>query len=97
MGMPHSSKYAPLAAYLAAQPPETVSVTLTLAEIEAIPGEALPRGAVTRQWWYNTRNKGLTPISMTARWQVAQVMMRTVNRTITFTRLPPDTIPSPRA
>jgi hypothetical protein len=95
--VPRTTKYAPLAAYLAAQPLETVSVTLTLAEIEAILGAALPRGAVTRQWWYDTRNKALLPVSMTAHWQVARVTMRTVNQTITFTRLPPDTIRVPRA
>src|SRR6266545_3010887 len=95
--MTRRAKYVLLAAHLAAQPPATVSVTLTLAEIEAILGEPLPRGAVTRQWWYNTRNKGLMPISMTARWQVTQVLMRTVNQTITFTRMAPDTIASPLA
>jgi hypothetical protein len=95
--MTRRAKYVLLAAHLAAQPPEMVSVTLTLAEIEAILGEPLPRGAVTRQWWYNTRNKGLMPVSMTARWQVAQVMVRTGNRTVTFTRMPPDAIASPLA
>ncbi len=42
--------YQPLADYLAAQPPETVRITLTLPEVEAVVGSALPASAWTQMW-----------------------------------------------
>jgi len=47
------SRYQPLADFLAAQPPETDSVMLTLAEVAQIVGQPLPPGASTRGWWGN--------------------------------------------
>ncbi len=44
-----ASKYDPLGRYLAAQSNDRVM--LTLAEIEAIIGSALPAGARKRNWW----------------------------------------------
>ena len=46
-------KYDPLAAYLAALPVETTTVTLTLAEIEALIGAPLPASAWLPSWWVN--------------------------------------------
>ena len=43
--------YRPLADYLAAQPAATTTVTLTLAEIEALLGKRLPLSARSHGWW----------------------------------------------
>ena len=48
-------KYQPLVDYLAGQPAATTSVSLTLAEIEALVEAPLPRTAATRIWWHNAR------------------------------------------
>ncbi len=52
------SSYVPLAALLTSQPPATLTVTLTLAEIEQVIGRALPAAAWTRGWWQSTKDKG---------------------------------------
>jgi hypothetical protein len=64
-------KYHPLAAYLAGLPPETPRVTLTMAQIEAVRGGPLPRGA--RAW-------------LGAPWRVAARSLRTAEPAITVAR-----------
>lgn len=54
--MPSSST--PLAAYRAAQPPTTLTVTLTLEEIEQVLGMTLPPVARTRGWWKSSGRWG---------------------------------------
>jgi hypothetical protein len=88
MAVPRPSKYAPLTAFLRAQPPETTSVVLTLADVEAIIGEALPRTAAARVWWYPGRSRAVPPAWIIAGWAVTQTTMRTATPTITFTRVP---------
>ncbi len=53
--MPPGAKYT-LCGHRLAQPPDTMTVTLTLAEVERIIGEALTLGAVSRSWWSNARD-----------------------------------------
>ena len=81
-----ATDYGPLAAYLAAQPPETTSITLTLPEIEDILGEALPRQAGTAMWWSNTPQFRHARVWMGAGWFVTARSMRTTPATITFAR-----------
>ena len=63
------------------------SVTLTLAQVEAVLGQALPRIAYTRSWW---TNPGLQTSHrrawVGAGWQVAAVDARSAVPTVTFTR-----------
>jgi hypothetical protein len=47
--------YQPLADFLAAQPPATATVTLTIAEVEALVGTPLPVSAWARTWWSTAR------------------------------------------
>lgn len=82
------STYAPLAAYLAAQPPTTLTVTLTLAEIEQVLGVMLPPVARTRGWWKATGRWGQPRPWHAVGWEVSQVEFRTVPPRITFTRVP---------
>ena len=83
-----SRKYQPLVAYLAALPPETVTVTLTFPEIEAIIGAPLPPTARSRSWWSNTRSMASRSWFVTG-WQVARCDLRTMVPAVTFERLPP--------
>ncbi len=64
-----SSKYAPLARYLAACTDERVP--LTLAEIEAIIGAPLPAGARRRDWWTSRpSHTALRPAIQAAGWRI---------------------------
>jgi hypothetical protein len=84
------SPYAPLATLLANQPPETTTVTLTLPEIEAVLGRALPAGAWARGWWHGTRY-GERPHPWAAvGWQAVAMAMGQVPPTVTFARVPSD-------
>ena len=69
MAPPAPPKYQPLAAYLAALPPETERLTLTLPEIEALLGAALPRTAWQSTFWANGRGSHGT--SRARAWQGA--------------------------
>jgi hypothetical protein len=95
--MPVGSKYVPLTAYLRAQPPEVSSVTLTLAEVEAIIGAPLPRSAVTagRSWWTNAPVQPQSRAWRSAGWVVAALQRRGGGPpplwTVTFTRVVSDT------
>ena len=63
------------------------SVTLTLAQVEAVLGKPLPRIAYTRSWW---TNPGLQTSHrhawVGAGWQVAVVDTRSAAPTVTFIR-----------
>ncbi len=84
------SPYQRLADYLAAQPPETVELTLTIAEVEAMVGAPLPVSAWSGRWWSN-KPYGRWEVRpwVTAGWRVAHLSMRTVTPTVTFARVSP--------
>ena len=76
-------KYAPLAAYLAAQSGETA--VLSFAEIETLIGARLPRTARRPGWWSNSPES--FPHART--WLASGWRVQTVNlawRTVTFIR-----------
>jgi hypothetical protein len=86
-------KYAPLWSFFRAQPPEATSVTLTLAELEAIVGGPLPAGAYTHRsvFWSNAAGRGQTWPWRAAGWWVTrpQAQPGGVRQwTVTFTRTP---------
>ena len=84
------SPYQPLADYLAAQPPETVSITLTLAEVAAVVGTPLPAAVWTRTWWSNfPRRPAATRPWAAAGWWVQDTDMRSATPTVTFVRVHP--------
>ena len=92
------SKYQPLADYLAAQPAAVGAVALTVAEVAAIVGAALPLGAWTRGWWKDTTDVRAGAWRR-AGWRVEAVRLRTDPPTVTFTRADataqPPTLPRP--
>ena len=79
------SRYQPLADYLAALPPETVSLTLTFPEIEAILGEPLPAAAGIVAWWRNSTGADVRPWRA-AGWRAVQVHLRQTPAVVTFVR-----------
>ena len=81
-----ASRYQPLGDYLAALPPETTRITLTLAEMEAILGDPLPRHASTAVWWSNTARLQRARAWMGARWFVTVRSFRVAEPAITFER-----------
>ena len=83
--MPHW--YDPLLTFLAAQPAETASVTLTLAEVETLVNREVPPIALTRGYWWDHGPRSMGE-HLAAGWRVAHVRGRPV--IITFARLPPE-------
>ncbi len=81
-------KYEPLRRYLAAQPGETVILTLTFAEIEGLIGGSLPASAEQRSWLVNRTDGGLPQMRAWQRagWRVSTVRLRSVPRAVTFVR-----------
>ncbi len=84
------SSYTPLAAYLAAQPPMTLTVTLTLEEIEQVLGKVLPAVARTRGWWKASGRWGQPRPWRALGWEVSATELRTVPPRITFARVSVD-------
>ncbi len=87
------SKYQPLADHLAAQPPEVVSVTLSLPEIEVLVGQALPLTAHRHAWWRNDPVRTTARAWLAAGWRVTHAQVRQVPSAITFTRAALDNSP----
>jgi hypothetical protein len=77
-------KYAPLAAYLAAQ--TTDQVTLTLPEFEQVIGDTLPRGAWTPTWWSNHRGLLHARVWLRSGWEVSECAVGARPPAVTFTR-----------
>jgi hypothetical protein len=72
---PHGS-YAPLAAYLAAQPPGALSVPLTFQDIEGILEDKLPPSAGEhRAWWSNDPTKPQSAAWLDEGWRTTSVNM----------------------
>jgi hypothetical protein len=84
-GPPGPEKYAPLAAFLTAQPPTAPTVTLTLPEVEQLLGRPLPAGAWARTWWQGQKGRGRPWLA--AGWRVAGTAMRLATPTVTFVRV----------
>jgi hypothetical protein len=82
-----SPKYAPLAAFLAAQSPDTAIVTLTLGDVEETIGTALPPSATARWWWVNSDDAQQARVWLDAGWLVTGRALRTPPM-ITFARVP---------
>ena len=82
------SRYQPLADFLATQPPETVSVTLTLAEIERIVGVPLPAIASTQAWWTNYPTLRHARAWLAAGWRTQSPQTRRLPVRISFVRAP---------
>ena len=84
------SRYDPLGAYLAGQPPAVAAVRLSFAELEAILGAALPRSAQTRTFWKNAEGEPRVPAHVRAwrraGWRVAGHALRATPPTVTFVR-----------
>ena len=79
----------PLLAFLAEQPPETVTVTLALDELLAFAAGPAPRGALTRGYWRG-RQPGTVGHRLAAiGWRTQSMRGRPL--TITFVRQPPAT------
>ncbi len=87
-----ASKYEPLADFLAAQPPETTSVTLSLPEIEALLGQEVPLSAHRHTWWRNDPSQRQPRAWLGAGWRVTHAQVRQAPSAITFTRISPDAI-----
>jgi hypothetical protein len=85
--LPASQRYAPLAAFLTALPPETTMVTVTLEEIEQMIGRPLPRAAATRTWWQIRHDRERLRPWVVAGWRVVHTAMRIVPPTVTFVRM----------
>src|SRR5215207_3558293 len=81
--------YQPLADFLAAQPPETVTVTLTLAELAQLLGRPVPPSASTRAWWGNHPSSRRAPAWLAVGWRTQPPRLRQLPMRITFTRVPP--------
>ncbi len=78
-------KYQPLHDYLTAHPGDRV--TLTLAEIEAIIGAALPAGARQRTWWQITQGPtGVRSTVHAAGWRIVLDSFWGRNPAVTFVR-----------
>src|SRR5215208_5204705 len=91
------TRYQPLADFLAGQPPETVTVALTLPEVEALLGEPLPRAAATASWWANARSAPHAAACLAAGWRARRVRLRRPPGTVTFVRATADTTAQPAA
>ena len=73
-----------LLALLAEQPRTTTTVTLSLADLDALASGPLPAGTATQSyWWGHAVRRRLAAIG----WCVASVSRR--SRTVTFTRIDP--------
>ena len=68
--MPHWSD--PLVAFLATQPPDSSTVTLTLAELAELAAGPLPAGAATRAYWWRSRGAPRRRLAAIG-WRVAHV------------------------
>ncbi len=83
------SKYQPLADFLAAQPPEVVSVMLSVPEIEAIVGQELPLAAHRGGAWWSDPARPPAQAWLAAGWRVTQAHVRQAPSAVTFARVPP--------
>jgi hypothetical protein len=83
-------KYDLLGDYLAAQSPETDTVTLTLAEIETILGTPLPMTAYWTPFWTNYAKNPPSRAWRRVGWRVARQTGNRWVEAVTFVREPLD-------
>ena len=76
--------YDPLLTFLAEQPAETTSITLTFAEVAACVGAPLSAFAATRTFWCDRKPRSVGAGLAVFGWRVAHVHGRPL--TITFVR-----------
>ena len=79
-----SLKYIRLAAYLAGQPDDVETLTMTLGQVEDIIGARLPANARFPSWWRNDGRRMHSRAWLTAGWEVR--VMRSGDATILFNR-----------
>jgi len=87
-----SLKYIRLAAFLADQPHDVDRLVMTIDEIEALLGQALPDGSKFPSWWRDDEHRVHSRAWLTAGWSVAK--MQAVEATVEFVRVR-DAIASP--
>ena len=78
--------FEPLIALLAEQPPDTITVTLTLGALEALANGPLPAGFATRPYWWR-HDHGMGRRLAVIGWQTAHVGRRA--QSVTFARIGP--------
>lgn len=83
-----SLMYIRLAAFLAGQPADVSSITLSLTEIEEMLGRPLPDNARFPSWWRNDQKKMHSRAWLTAGWAVESTDPSC--STINFVRAPAD-------
>jgi hypothetical protein len=81
-----SLKYIRLAAHLADQPADIDRLVMTVADIEAIVGDELPRMARFPSWWRNDERRAHSRAWLTAGWKVEQIFRSDAE--IVFVRVP---------
>jgi hypothetical protein len=69
-GERRSLRYIRLAAYLADLSPDIDRIVMTIPEIEALVGEALPEGSRFPSWWRNDEHRAHSRAWLTAGWEV---------------------------
>src|SRR5688500_6000180 len=83
---PLADDYQRLAAYPAALPPAGTRLALSLPQIEALVGAALPLGSRAPTWWANTPRLAPARAWLAAGWSVTGRSLRATPQLITFTR-----------
>ena len=76
----------PVLALLADQPADTLTLTLTLAEIKALASGPLPAGAAARGYWQGHITDGLGRQLVTIGWRVSR--FHRYPAAVTFVRVP---------
>ena len=84
MPQPHWS--APLLARLAEQPPDVLTLTLTLDDVATIVGAPLPPGTSSRGYWHVRSPNVMGYRLRAAGWWVSRLKQRGDVTTLTFTR-----------
>jgi hypothetical protein len=83
-GERRSLKYIRLAAYLAAQPDDVDTLSMSLAEVEEIVGASLPANSRFPSWWRNEGRRMHSRAWLAAGWEVRE--MSSTEGTVVFTR-----------
>jgi hypothetical protein len=81
-----SLKYIRLAAYLAGQPDDVTTLSMTLGQIEEIIGARLPANARFPSWWRNDARRMHSRAWLAAGWEVRE--MRSGASQVLFSRRP---------
>lgn len=85
-GERRSLRYIRLAAFLADQSEDVDRLVMSISEIEALVGEALPPGSRFPSWWRNDEHRAHSRAWLTAGWRVRG--MRSGDDRVEFVRAP---------